>query len=156
MCFLKLLIVFVWKSFFRFVLYYFPAFPLNRPGPIYGLISQDKIFVIAFSPFARFRPQKQLREVFYKKSIPKNFTKLTENNCARVPFFNKVAGLMPATLLKKRLWHKCFPVNPAKFLRTPILKNICERLLLRSVLRLEKKTNFTSVDITKTFDRMPR
>ena len=27
--------------------------------------------------------------------------------------------LMPATLLKKRLWHRCFPVNFAKFLRTP-------------------------------------
>ena len=25
----------------------------------------------------------------------------------------------PATLLKKRLWHSCFPVNFAKFLRTP-------------------------------------
>ena len=24
----------------------------------------------------------------------------------------------PATLLKKKLWHKCFPVNFAKFLRT--------------------------------------
>ena len=26
---------------------------------------------------------------------------------------------VPATLLKKRLWHRCFPVNFAKFLRTP-------------------------------------
>ena len=26
--------------------------------------------------------------------------------------------LRPATLLKKRLWHRCFPVNFAKFLRT--------------------------------------
>ena len=26
---------------------------------------------------------------------------------------------------------RCFPVNVAKFLRTPILKNICERLLLK-------------------------
>ena len=25
----------------------------------------------------------------------------------------------PATLLKKRLWHRCFPVNFSKFLRTP-------------------------------------
>ena len=25
----------------------------------------------------------------------------------------------PATLLKKRLWHRCFPVNFVKFLRTP-------------------------------------
>ena len=33
--------------------------------------------------------------------------------------FNKVAGLRPATLLKQRLWHMCFPVNFAKFLRTP-------------------------------------
>ena len=29
----------------------------------------------------------------------------------------------PATLLKLRLWHKCFPVNFAKFLRTPFLQN---------------------------------
>ena len=28
-----------------------------------------------------------------------------------------------------RLQHRCFPVNIAKFLRTAILKNICERLL---------------------------
>ena len=33
-------------------------------------------------------------------------------------FFNKVVGLRPVTLLKKRPWHKCFPVNFAKFLRT--------------------------------------
>ena len=33
--------------------------------------------------------------------------------------FNKVAGLRPATLLKKRLWHRCFLVNFVKFLRTP-------------------------------------
>ena len=33
--------------------------------------------------------------------------------------FNKVSGLRPATLLKNRLWHKCLPVNFAKFLRIP-------------------------------------
>ena len=31
------------------------------------------------------------------------------------------SGLMAATLLKKRLWHRCFPVNFVKFLRTPFL-----------------------------------
>ena len=36
--------------------------------------------------------------------------------------------LRPATLLKKR--HRCFPVNFAKFLRTPILQNTSGRLLL--------------------------
>ena len=43
-----------------------------------------------------------------------------ENNCARVPFLIKFQA-SPATLLKKRLWHRSFPVNFAKFLRTPIL-----------------------------------
>ena len=37
----------------------------------------------------------------------------------------------PATLLKKRLWHRCFPVNFAKFLRTPFLQNTSGRLLLK-------------------------
>ena len=41
-----------------------------------------------------------------------------ENNCASVSFLIK-RGLKPVTLLKKRLWHWCFPVNYAKFLRTP-------------------------------------
>ena len=36
-----------------------------------------------------------------------------------------------ATLLKKRLWHKCFPVTFIKFLRTPILQNTSGRLLLK-------------------------
>ena len=39
-------------------------------------------------------------------------------------------GLRPATLLKKRLWHRCFPVNFVKFLRTPFLKNTSGWLLL--------------------------
>ena len=36
--------------------------------------------------------------------------------------FNKVA------FIKKKLQHWCFPVKFVKFLRTPILKNVCERL----------------------------
>ena len=44
--------------------------------------------------------------------------------------FNLVVGLRVYNV-KKRLYHKCFPVNSVKFLRTPILQNICERLLLQ-------------------------
>ena len=50
-------------------------------------------------------------EVFCKKCVLRNFAK--------------------ESLLKKRLWHRCFPVNFAKFIRTPFLKNIsggCFRL----------------------------
>ena len=32
-------------------------------------------------------------------------------------FLNKVTGLMLVTLVKKRLWHKCFPVNFEKLLK---------------------------------------
>ena len=38
--------------------------------------------------------------------------------------------LRPVTLLKKRLWHRCFPVNFAKFLRTPFLTEHFRWLLL--------------------------
>ena len=43
-----------------------------------------------------------------------------------------VSFLIKSILLNKRLRHRCFPMNFGKFLRTPILKNICERLLLYS------------------------
>ena len=43
---------------------------------------------------------------------------------------NKVAGLSPATLSKRRLWQRCFPVSFAKFLRTPFLQDTFGRLLL--------------------------
>ena len=39
------------------------------------------------------------------------------------------AKFKPATLLKKRLWQRCFPVNFAKFLST-FLQNTSGRLLL--------------------------
>ena len=39
-----------------------------------------------------------------------------ENICARVSFLIKLQ-VRPATLLKKRLWHRCFAVNFPKFLR---------------------------------------
>ena len=50
--------------------------------------------------------QKQPPEVFYEKR------------------------LRPATLFKKRLWHRCFPVNFAKLLRTSFLQNTSGQLFL--------------------------
>ena len=45
-------------------------------------------------------------------------------------FHNNLDRSGPATLLKKRFWHRCFPVNFAKFLRIPFLKDTSGRLLL--------------------------
>ena len=65
-----------------------------------------------------------------KKDFRRNFTKFTGKHPCQGLFFNKVAGLKPASLLKKRLWHRCFPVNFAKFLKTFYLQNTSGRLLL--------------------------
>ena len=42
-----------------------------------------------------------------------------QNTCVRVSFFIKLQASI-CNFIKKRLWHRCFPVNFAKFLRTPI------------------------------------
>ena len=48
-----------------------------------------------------------------------------EKACVRDPILIK----LHSKAVKKRLWHKCFPVNLAKFLRTPFLLNTSGRLL---------------------------
>ena len=58
-------------------------------------------------------------EVFYKKGIEISQNS-QENTCDTVSVLIK---LSPATLLKKRFWHMCFPVNFAKFPRTLFLQN---------------------------------
>ena len=50
-----------------------------------------------------------------------------------VSLFNKAAALHTCNFTIKRVQHRHFPVKFVKFVRTPILKNICERLLLSSV-----------------------
>ena len=62
------------------------------------------------------------------KSVLKNFAKFRGKHLCQVHFFIKVAS--PTTLLKERPWHRCFPVNFAKFLRTPFSLNTSGRLLL--------------------------
>ena len=48
--------------------------------------------------------------------------------------FYTVACLRTATLLKKRLWHRCFSVNFVKFQRTPFLQKSSGRLLMNKPL----------------------
>ena len=66
------------------------------------------------SPF-----QKQLTELFCKKSCSQKFCKIHRKTPVHQSLFlSKVTGKLPAALLKNRLRHRCFPVNFAKFLRT--------------------------------------
>ena len=53
-----------------------------------------------------------------RKGVPRNFTKFTGKHVCQ------------------RLWHTCFPVNLAKFLRTLFSQNTSGPLLLQGVLHL--------------------
>ena len=79
--------------------------------------------------------QKQPLEVFH--GVLKNFAKFTGKYLCQSPFFKSVFfnSVYPSSssnlenngslqlFLINRLWHRWFPVNFAKFLRTPFLQN---------------------------------
>ena len=56
-----------------------------------------------------------------RKGVLRNFAKFTAKHLCQSIYFNKVSGLRFATLLKQRLWHMCFRMNLARFLRVPFL-----------------------------------
>ena len=64
-----------------------------------------------------------------KKGVLKNLQNFTGKHMLE-SLLNKVAGHCVCHFLEKRLQHICFPVKFRTFLRTPILKNFCERLFL--------------------------
>ena len=74
-------------------------------------------------------------------SIKKVFLEILQNSrkstSARVSFLIKLQA-DPATLLKKRLRHRCFPVNFAKFSRTPFLKEHLRWLLLEEIYPIKE------------------
>ena len=88
----------------------------------------DKI-VNECSPFQLVRSRSSRPEMFCRKGFLRNFAKFTGKHLCLSLFLNKVSGLRPVTLLKKRLWpvtllkkrlwHMCFPVIFKKCLRTP-------------------------------------
>ena len=62
--------------------------------------------------FRRWKAKAATRGVLCKKMFLEISQNSQENTCVR--------GLRPATLLRKRLWHRFLPVNFVKFLRTPL------------------------------------
>ena len=74
--------------------------------------------------------EKQPRSCSSKKGILEKLAKLTAKHLSQSFFFNQAAGPEPCNFFKKKLRNRCFLVNFAKFLRTPILSNSWERLLL--------------------------
>ena len=69
------------------------------------------------------KQHKQAPEVLHKKGVLKNFTNIHK----KTPPLERLC-VFRVNFIKKRLRHRYFPLNIVKFLRTPILKNIWERL----------------------------
>ena len=60
------------------------------------------------------------------------FHKIRRKHQCQSLIFHKVADLRPTTLLKKRLWHRSFPVNFVKFQRSPFFIEHLRWLLLNT------------------------
>ena len=59
----------------------------------------------------------------------------------------------PATLLKTRLWQRCFPVNFMKYLRTPISLEHLNWLLLKVLTGLVMLNNTGYIYIGQTVSK---
>ena len=94
--------------------------------PIFNVVlisDKDENVINNSKHFVLFHFRSSRVEMFCKKGVLRTFEKFRRIYLCQGLFFSKVAGLKPATLLllKKRLWHGWFPVNFAKFLRTPLV-----------------------------------
>ena len=70
-------------------------------------------------------------EVLCRKGVFRNFAKFTGKQSSE----SLVPEPRPANLLKKRLWHTCFPLNLAKFLRIFFFTEHFRWLLLHLQIR---------------------
>ena len=86
------------------------------------------------------------RKCSVKKCVLKNFAIFTGKNMYWSLSLIKLQAFSPETLLE-RLQRRCFPVNNAKLLTAPILKNICERLLLYIVIFSQKNNHIRCLNL---------
>ena len=103
-----------------------------------GLNALEKINSMYFQGISLVKSSRP--EVFCKKCVLRNFTKFTGKHLCQSLFFNKETF----SLLKKRLWHRCFPVDFAKFLKTPFLTEHLRWLLLTCAFK--NKASFIKLE----------
>ena len=72
--------------------------------------------------------------MFFKTGVLKNFATFTVKYLCWSPFSIKLEDWRHAFFLKKRLQHKCFSANFAKFLRTAFFKERLFVMLFRSFM----------------------
>ena len=97
--------------------------------PIHTRFHGDSMKVLIIPPeSSAFQRETTTRGVLWKKVFLEISKNSQENTCAKVSFLIKLQAY--CNFIKKRLWHRCFPVNFAKFLRTPFLTKHLRWLLL--------------------------
>ena len=82
-------------------------------------------------------------EVFCKRAVLKNLTKSTGKHLCQ--------SLKPTTLLRNRLWHSCFPMNFAKFLRTSFFIEHLHQLLLNHTSPYNQFSKIGAKDLASCF-----
>ena len=99
-------------------------------------ILKDMVFLLNYLTDTLERAQEAAtRNVTQEKLFLEILQNLQEKTCARASFLIRLQPktcnfIRPATVLKKKLWCSCFPVNIAKFLRTLFLQNTPGRKFL--------------------------
>ena len=71
--------------------------------------------------------------VFCKIAVPKNIVNLTGKDLYLSLFRTKVLQKF-FFFMKKRHWHRCYPMRFYNFLRTPLIQYISKRMLLFYIL----------------------
>ena len=96
------------------------------------------IFAVWNMPFEKLAQNRSSHQrCLVRKCVRRNFAKFTGKDLCQGLFFDKDAGFRPATLFKKRLWHRCFSVNFAKFLKTPFfIEHLWWLLLTQATCKL--------------------
>ena len=97
--------------------------------------------------------QKQPPEALHKKAVLKILQFSQDHLCWSL-FWDedaiKLQVVKACNYIEKRLQHRCFPVNIAKFLITPVLKNICRWLLLK-ITKIDLQLVIIMVTIVKQY-----
>ena len=88
-------------------------------------------------------PQRKPSKRFLKKKL---FLKILQYS-QETPVFESL--FKACNFIKKKLQHRRFPVNIAKFSETPISKNICERLFVNPI---NVRRNYIAYNIFQTLN----
>ena len=88
-----------------------------------NLIKKETVAQLFSCEFCEISKNIFLHRTLLVTASVKNMSQNSHLRCSlKIGVLKNLADLRPATLVKQRLWHSCFPVNVAKFLRTPFLQ----------------------------------